>query len=860
MEVPEVFFIGIKGGQIGPSPEPVPIPCVNHAKVGVNGGEAGVVGMENEGNARRPEMAPRGLYFGHEGLIHFPVNTAGVDTAIFKDPPPHGPCAAAATGIAILVSALPVVFREGDISIHFLNGVSYPILKVKNMVVKRRFYFLQHGKVIAEMRKFLKKKRMLTISIIMGKNEKDENVRQRFGKYFVLDHLVSGGMAKIYRARFLGEEADKVIAIKMIKTQFSNDENFKKMFLDELNVIFGFEHPNVINTFDYGMNKGQLFVAMEYCDGRSVYEYINKLKKKKCFIPIDIAVNIASQICRGLHYVHKYRDKLTGKKKDIIHRDISPHNIMLGYEGSVKVIDFGIAKVNEDSEHNGDATQSGTIKGKISYLAPEYIEGAELDHRYDQFATGITLWEMLCGRKLFTASNNMAILKKIQQCVTEPPSSINPKVPKELDEIVMKALSRDRNNRYDNMDMLDRALAKFLNTHYPDFHSSDIGYFSESLFKEEIERDRKKLFEFGKIDIKPYIEEVKREQKKKGGSGPDVTNPTSPSGSFKTKRSIAIFDLDSSDGKGKYVESDSLYDEKIFTGASLDNISRKIRKTIDDKNFKIKNEKKELKMRLSGFEKKGSAKQNVKLENIRKEKEDDEKISTHGNLYEWENNKGVRRRINSERYSKNKIAAAIAAFLVMAGVLGFFLVKQKKLEQANKAATLAREMASVKKQEGELTLDNFNRYKQKLFIDGEKMDVDLYSTIKIKSRDNIVIRVESRNKRTYVAKINVAPGESKRLSIPDQPKEQFGKLRSVGPKCAAQGASLHFVLYGEKRNLSLPFKGLFSFPLKGDGDTRISEQGFAIYELTYKSRNGKEKNIEVEFQSASNPVNVCELL
>ena len=383
----------------------------------------------------------------------------------------------------------------------------------------------------------------MTISIIMGTKEtKDENVRQRFGKYFILDHLVSGGMAKVYRARFLGEEADKIIAIKMIKSQFSNDENFKKMFLDELKVIFGFEHPNVINTFDYGMNKERLFVAMEYCDGKSLNEYINKLKKQKCHIPVDIAVNVASQICRGLHYVHRYRDKLTGKKKDIIHRDISPHNIMLGYEGAVKVIDFGIAKVNEDSNSKSDVTQSGTIKGKISYLAPEYIEGVELDHRYDQFATGITLWEMLCGRKLFKASNNMAILKKIQQCDIPPPSSINLNVHEDLDKIVLKSLSRDRNNRYENMDMLDRALAKFLNTHYPDFHSSDAAYFAESLFKSEIETDRKKLFEFGKIDIKPYIEEVQKEQKKRMVKSSDATSVTNPLNSTQmTRRSIAVF-------------------------------------------------------------------------------------------------------------------------------------------------------------------------------------------------------------------------------------------------------------------------------------------------------------------------------
>ena len=694
----------------------------------------------------------------------------------------------------------------------------------------------------------------MTISIIMGtkENKKDENVRQRFGKYFILDHLVSGGMAKIYRARFLGEEADKIIAIKMIKPQFSNDEKFKKMFLDELNVIFGFEHPNVINTFDYGMNNDQLFVAMDYCDGKSVNEYINKLKKKKCHIPIDITVNIVSQICRGLHYVHRYRDKLTGKKKDIIHRDISPHNIMLGYEGAVKVIDFGIAKVNEESNSHSDATQSGTIKGKISYLAPEYIEGAELDHRYDQFATGITLWEMLCGRKLFSGSNNMAILKKIQQCEVPPPSSINPKVNKELDEIVLKSLSRERKERYENMDMFDRALAKFLNKHYPDFHSSDIAYFAESLFKEEIEKDRKKLFEFGKIDIKPYIEEVKREQDKRGENSSDTTSPSS--GEMKTRRAIAIFDLESGDEqKKKYVKTDQIYDEKMFTSASFENVSIKIKNSIKAKKERLRHEKEERQSRLSAT-KGGKLKHRNEWQRYNKVQVGKDK-HPNARTYEWQG-----RKVPPKGGGVGKAVAA-AMVLIVAGALAFAYVKKNDLlKLANRNANPERETASSI-QEGKLTLDNFNRYEQKLFVNGKETELDLYSTTKMKPGESIKIRIEAKKKRPYVVSISIAPGETKRVRIPVQPKEDFGKLRAFGPKCAAgTKASLHFVLYGERRVLPLPFDGLFSFPLSGDGNTRISGEGFAIYELTYKSQSGESKTVEVKFQSALKPINICELL
>ena len=566
------------------------------------------------------------------------------------------------------------------------------------------------------------------------KEKKDENAQQRFGKYFILDHLIDGGMAKIYRARFLGEEADKIIAIKMIKGQFSSDDNFKKMFLDELNVIFGFEHPNVINTFDYGMHKGQLYVAMEYCDGKSVNEYINKLKKQKCHIPIDITISIVSQICRGLHYVHKFTDKLTGKKRNIIHRDISPHNIMLGYEGAVKVIDFGIAKVNADSKVNSDVTQSGTIKGKISYLSPEYIEGVELDHRYDQFATGITLWEMLCGRKLFEASNNMAILKKIQQCEIPIPSSINPNVPKELDEIVLKSLSRDRNNRYENMDRFDRALTKLLNTCYSDFHSSDIGYFAENLFKDEIERDRKKLFEFGKVDIKPYIEELKREQKKSGGTSPSLGGDTNPN-EMKTKRAIAIFDFGDKKAK-KYVKAEDAYDNKLFTSASFENVSLKIKKAIEEKKELDKKDEKQRKKtnEQTGF---GKSKRKHEWQKIKRvqlgkkrprilqsqEDEYESKDATHE--YEWQKQKNNKPSVKNQSKQVFAKVAAVAAVAII-GLVFLGVGKNKKETSQTKnsnAQDVGRKAASGNSnvvRHAILSLENFNRFEQSLFINGRK--------------------------------------------------------------------------------------------------------------------------------------------
>jgi serine/threonine protein kinase len=364
---------------------------------------------------------------------------------------------------------------------------------------------------------------------------------QRFGKYLILDHLVDGGMAKICRARYLGEQANKMVAVKMVQPQFSNDEAFVRMFQDELNITFGMLHPNIMQVYDYGKVSGQLYTAMEYIHGANLKQYLDRLKEKKVVFPVEISTYIISQVCLGLHYAHTFTDKLTGKPYNIVHRDISPHNIMLTYDGAVKVIDFGIAKANTNSE----ATQAGTIKGKLSYLAPEYLDGLELDARYDEFAVGITLWEMLCSRKLFQASNDLAVLKQIQACKIIAPSEINPHVPKELDVIVMKALSKDRSHRYENLDQLNRALIRFLYSTYPDFNASDLKTFANNLFKPEIAKDEERFVDYGKIDILPYIEDLKQEESKTGKiKKSDVTASARPTASREPQREkIQEFEL-----------------------------------------------------------------------------------------------------------------------------------------------------------------------------------------------------------------------------------------------------------------------------------------------------------------------------
>ena len=341
----------------------------------------------------------------------------------------------------------------------------------------------------------------------MSEKEKDNYQFQIFGRYLILDHLVDGGMAKIYRARFLGEKADKIVAIKMVQPAFNNDKNFQEMFDNELKLAFALHHPNICQTYDYGKYKGTWYTAMEYIDGKNLKQFLDRLKKRNESFPIHLVTFIISQVCQGLYYAHTFTEKLTGEHYNIIHRDISPHNIMVTYDGAIKVIDFGIAKTELASE----STQAGTIKGKLSYLAPEYIEGVELDQRYDMFAVGITLWEMLCGKKLFTGTNDLNVINQIRECNIVAPSTINPTVPKELDHIVLKALNRDRDLRYKDMNAFSRALLRFLYTHFPDFNPLDVADFARDIFSDEIKTDREKLLGFGKMDIQPYINELKKD-------------------------------------------------------------------------------------------------------------------------------------------------------------------------------------------------------------------------------------------------------------------------------------------------------------------------------------------------------------
>ena len=326
---------------------------------------------------------------------------------------------------------------------------------------------------------------------------------EEFGKYLLLDHVAEGGMATIRRARLL----NKTVIIKMIKKAMSDDNNYKTMFIDEIKNSFTLSHPNIAQILEYGERDSKLFCAMEFVDGKNLREYNEKLSSLDMAFPIDIALHVAIEVCSGLAYTHQFIDKFSGEKPNIIHRDISPQNIMISHDGSVKIIDFGIAKASTNFQSN---TEVGTMKCNASYVAPEYIHGKELDHTYDQFSLGVVLWELLAGRRLFAVQDPITTLQNVQKCEVEAPSIHNHLVTSELDRILLKALSKEPSDRYRDVEAFSRDLKRELSNLYVGFNSSDLKHFANFIFEKEIEKERKHFGELYESSSQfKFIQETK---------------------------------------------------------------------------------------------------------------------------------------------------------------------------------------------------------------------------------------------------------------------------------------------------------------------------------------------------------------
>ncbi|MBI3183647.1 MAG: tetratricopeptide repeat protein [Myxococcales bacterium] len=302
-----------------------------------------------------------------------------------------------------------------------------------------------------------------------------------FGKYELVRKLGTGGMGEVFLAKpapgvFPPHGCDQLV-IKRILPHLTENARFLRLFLDEARMAARLAHPNIARILELDEVGGCWFVGMEYVAGKDLREVCRQAKEAKLPIPVGVACRIARQLAQGLDYAHRSTDP-TGRPLKLVHRDVSPHNVLLGFDGSVKLIDFGVAK----AANKTSVTATGVLKGKFPYMSPEQAEGKRIDRRADVFAMGIVLWEMLAGRSLFRGKSDAATLKLVKACEVSPPSAHNSRVPTELDALVLRALEKAPKDRFQEAGALAAALEELLSVRTAVASRSDVGAYVRRLF------------------------------------------------------------------------------------------------------------------------------------------------------------------------------------------------------------------------------------------------------------------------------------------------------------------------------------------------------------------------------------------
>lgn len=318
-----------------------------------------------------------------------------------------------------------------------------------------------------------------------------------FGKYYLLHQVNTGGMAQVFMAKAFGVEGfERLVAVKRILPQIAADQQFIRMFVDEAKLAGQLHHANIAQIFDLGRVGDDYYIALEYVSGRDLKQIWERVGALDAHIPIELACFIASQVCAGLDYAHNKRDPM-GTPLEIVHRDVSPQNVLVSYEGEVKLIDFGVAKAANSTSD----TRVGLLKGKLSYMSPEQVRGMALDRRSDTFAAGIVLYELLTGERLFMGESDFDTLEKVRKVEVAPPSLFNPGIPPALEEIVLKALHKHPNHRYQSGHEMLLDLQRFMFSQGNPCTARDLAAFMENIFVEEVARERRLLEYFQTISL-----------------------------------------------------------------------------------------------------------------------------------------------------------------------------------------------------------------------------------------------------------------------------------------------------------------------------------------------------------------------
>lgn len=301
--------------------------------------------------------------------------------------------------------------------------------------------------------------------------------------------MTTGGMAEIYLARQKGIEGfEKLLVIKRILPHLSMEKRFVDMFLDEARLAARLNHPNIVQIYDLGRHGDDYFIAMEYLEGESLGKLVSEADKAKYTLPPELSAGIVLEICKALEYAHNRRD-VNGKPLKIVHRDVSPHNIIVLFTGGVKLVDFGIAKATSQIHH----TRPGTIKGKLSYLSPEQCLSGPIDARTDIFSLGIIFWELLASRRLYKLAADGAIIRAILDRPVPEIRKTKPEVPEELEAVAMSALNKDPADRFQSAKEMGDAIQTYLRKVGAAAGTQEIGAFANVVLAKRAEEKEKLL-------------------------------------------------------------------------------------------------------------------------------------------------------------------------------------------------------------------------------------------------------------------------------------------------------------------------------------------------------------------------------
>lgn len=301
--------------------------------------------------------------------------------------------------------------------------------------------------------------------------EEEPSDGTKFGQYVLLEKIAAGGMAEVWKARMRGVEGfQKIVAIKRILPHLSDNQEFIEMFIDEAKLAAQLNHANIIHIYDLGKIQNSYYIAMEYVDGADLKTIMKQAEERDQQLNMELALFIASKVAAALDYAHR-------KEMGLVHRDVSPQNVLISEEGDIKLCDFGIAKAASKASH----TQAGALKGKLQYMSPEQAWGKAVDRRSDIFALAAVLFEMLTRKKLFTGDNEMSILEQVREARVTPPSQLNDEIPPEIDAIVLKGLQKEPGDRYQTAGEMARDIDSLLYSYRPTPTSADLAIYMHRL-------------------------------------------------------------------------------------------------------------------------------------------------------------------------------------------------------------------------------------------------------------------------------------------------------------------------------------------------------------------------------------------